>query len=329
MKHSPSSDGSSDRLTLSFYCYQPMAEHREDGKDLDSVRDELYACLCARSVLGRVYVASEGVNGQVSVPADSVHDFQSFLGHHLQVESVRMAIEEGVSFEKLTVKIKQSLVADGHSSSAHHDGPVGEHVDAQKWHALMDEPDSVVIDVRNDYEHEVGHFKGAKLMNVSTFRDQFAQIADDYTSYKKHKVLLYCTGGIRCEKTSTMMMNQGYEQVYQLRGGILEYKKQIDELGLKSRFVGKNFVFDKRLSERVTDDVVSQCYNCGVQSDEIKNCAWMGCNALFVQCPSCDEKYDGCCSEECAKKHRLSLQAQKAIVRHFPEDVPRFKSRFH
>ena len=310
------------RQTLSFYSYQQITG------DLEQFRHQLYTDLNHQAVLGRVYIAAEGVNGQVSVHQHNFAQFSDYLNQLLGVSAVRIAIEEGTSFTKLTVKLKSRLVADGGLPPLEQDQKlIGQHVDAQQWHSLMDDTHSITIDVRNDYEHEVGHFQGAHLMPVSTFREQLQQMPTTFESYKNHKILLYCTGGIRCEKTSVMLLKAGFKEVYQLKGGIIEYKKQIDQLGIKSRFLGKNFVFDRRLSERITDDVLSQCYNCGATSDHMINCAWTGCNTLFVQCDSCGTIFDHCCSQSCADKHALSPEEQKAIAQNFPAQAPRFKSR--
>lgn len=321
------SEPSSQRQTLSFYSYRHLDEHHNGEEDgLAAIREQLKAQLEALDVYGRIYIAAEGINGQVSIYPASLHPLKKLLHEQFGVSSLRWAIEEGESFTKLTLKLKSTLVADGGRPPLPEYG-VGAHVDALRWHELMDEVDSITVDVRNNYEHEVGHFKGAHLMQVETFRDQLQRLPQELASFKQHKILLYCTGGIRCEKASSLLLEQGFKAVFQLSGGIIQYKQQLDALGLQSRFLGKNFVFDQRLSERITPDILAKCYTCGTPTDELKNCTWMGCNTLFVQCDTCGTKLDHCCSESCQHKNSLSPEEQQAIVQNFSRPVPRFKSR--
>ena len=311
---------SSRRLTMSLYSYQDVCSP-------DELREDLYHELSKRQVLGRIYIAREGVNGQLSAKEERLSEIREYFTQRFPQATVNFAIEGGDSFIKLVVKVKKQIVADGSNFPQTPGQLAGIHLDAERWHAFMDDPNSVVVDVRNDYEHEVGHFEGAHRMDVSTFREQFGAITTELKDHKDKKILLYCTGGIRCEKTSSMMLNSGFREVYQLKGGVLGYKKQIDDRGLESRFLGKNFVFDGRISERVTDHIVSRCYTCGKPSDNIVNCRWRGCNTLYVQCESCQQEYDGCCSHSCRKKYQLPEEAQRAIVKHFHQKAPKFKSR--
>lgn len=322
------SESSSQRQTLSFYSYRHLDEHPSSKDGLATICEQLKTHLDTLNVYGRIYIAAEGINGQVSIHPASLEAFKHLLHQQFGVSSFRWAIEEGESFTKLTLKLKPAIVADGGlpplKKTEH---GVGTHVDAPRWHQLMDEQGSITVDVRNNYEHEVGHFKGAHLMQVETFRDQLQRLPQELAEFKQHKVLLYCTGGIRCEKASSLLLEQGFNEVYQLSGGIIQYKQQIDKLGLKSRFLGKNFVFDKRLSERITPHIIAKCYTCGTPTDQLKNCTWIGCNTLFVQCDTCGARLDHCCSEPCKHKNSLSPEEQQAIVQNFPQSAPRFKSR--
>ncbi|MCY4381322.1 MAG: rhodanese-related sulfurtransferase, partial [Proteobacteria bacterium] len=287
------------RVTRSFYVYQPLNK-------LEELRNQLYLTWRSLAVLGRVYIAAEGINAQVSVPEENVSKFKQMVLASFPDIHWGGVVEDGRSFLKLTIKIKQQLVASGDELGGEKNIPmerVGQHLTALEWHQMMDDPNSVTIDVRNEYEHAIGHFEGAHLMASSSHRQQYQEILNTFNEDKQKKILLYCTGGIRCEKTSAFLLQHGFSQVYQLQGGITGYKKEIDHHGLISRFKGKNFVFDDRLGERITGDVISECYTCGKPSDDYHNCAWLGCHTLFIQCAECRKKMDHCCSESCQNKN--------------------------
>ena len=170
--------------------------------------------------------------------------------------------------------------------------------------------------MRNHYESEIGHFKGAQLPDVDTFRESLPIIEKKYNSSKEEKnILMYCTGGIRCEKASAYLINKGYKNVYQLNGGIIEYARQVKEHNLENKFLGKNFVFDNRRSERISGDIISNCHQCGDKCDEHVNCNNEACHLLFIQCESCAKKYDGCCSIECSEINSLPIEKQKELRR--------------
>lgn len=153
--------------------------------------------------------------------------------------------------------------------------------------------------MRNNYESMIGRFENAITPNAFTFREELPLAKEALRGNEEKKVLLYCTGGIRCEKASAYLKHHGFKNVYQLHGGIIDYKHQIEREGLPSKFKGKNFVFDERLGERITDDVLAQCYQCDTVCDDYTNCANVECNLLFIQCTECKEKFSGCCSTEC------------------------------
>ena len=166
------------------------------------------------------------------------------------------------------------------------------------------------MDFRNHYESEVGHFKGAITPQVTTFRESLPIIADMLKDQKEKDIVMYCTGGIRCEKASAYMKHKGYENVFQLEGGIIEYAKQVKERGLENKFIGVNFVFDERLGERISDDIIAQCHQCGRPSDHHINCANDYCHLLFIQCPECAEKYNHTCSDLC-KSYLSKSEAER------------------
>ncbi|MCY4443404.1 MAG: rhodanese-related sulfurtransferase [Proteobacteria bacterium] len=306
------------RITLSFYAYVPIA-------DPSTLRDSLFAKLNDFAVLGRIYVATEGINAQISVPQQHMDKVGDLVRDYFGDVLINLAAtQRDVSFIKLIIKVRHHIVAGGEDGLDM--SRVGKHLDARQWHHVMDDKDAVVVDVRNVYEYEVGHFRGALRMKTDTFRDQCRKLPELLRPYKSQKILLYCTGGIRCEKVSAMLLSQDFCQVYQLRGGITHYKKQIDQQGLESRFVGKNFVFDQRLGERITEDVIARCHCCGTPCDTHTNCEWEGCHILFIQCPACQEKWGGCCSETCHKKSLLPQEKKRFLLKFFPQKVSRYKS---
>ena len=173
----------------------------------------------------------------------------------------------------------------------------GIHLNAEKFNTLLADPDSICLDMRNHYESEIGHFNGAITPDVDTFRESLQLIEQDLAQHKEDKkLLMYCTGGIRCEKASAYFKHKGFKNVYQLEGGIIEYSRQVNQYGLENQFIGKNFVFDERRAERISEHVIAQCHQCGTPCDSHVNCANQACHLLFIQCDSCNEKRQSCCS---------------------------------
>jgi UPF0176 protein len=248
-------------------------------------------------VLGRIYVSSEGINAQVSVPDEQFTLFKEQLDSIDFLRDLRLnrAIEDKpVSFYKLAIKIRSKIVADGISDPNFDVTNSGRHLKAEEFNLLTDRDDVVVVDMRNHYESEVGHFENAILPDVDTFREQLPVVEDLLSEKKETPVVMYCTGGIRCEKASAYLKYRGFKEVYQLEGGIIEYSRRVNQLGLKNKFRGKNFVFDNRLGERITTDVIAECHICGTACDDHTNCANPACNLLLIMCPSCVEKLNNC-----------------------------------
>lgn len=297
------------RVTISFYKYHHLT-------DPSAFRDDLYLHFEKIGVLGRVYVAKEGINAQISVPADRFEEFKTYLYSIDFLNKVRLnvAVEDnGKSFFKLKILVRNKIVADGLDDASFDVTNQGAHVNAQEFNRLADDPNTIILDMRNHYESEVGHFRNAILPDVDTFREEL-QIAEDIMKQQKDKnLLMYCTGGIRCEKASAWMKHLGFRNVFQLEGGIIKYAKEVKEQGLENKFIGKNFVFDERLGERISNDIIAQCHQCGQPCDDHTNCKNDGCHLLFIQCKKCAEQYDGCCSEECKNIIALPVEAQKEI----------------
>ena len=298
-----------DRRTLSFYKYH----HIEDPKIF---RDELYTLFDSLEVLGRIYVATEGINAQISVPTEKFEAFKKELFSISFLNGIRLNVavdDNGKSFFKLKILVRKKIVADGLDDSAFDVTDSGVHVSAQEFNQLADNPNTLIIDMRNHYESEVGHFKNAICPDVDTFREEL-QIAEDLmTEHKDKNLLMYCTGGIRCEKASAWMKYKGFKNVFQLDGGIIEYARQVKEQGLENKFIGKNFVFDERLGERITEDIISVCHQCGNPCDDHTNCKNDGCHLLFIQCEACAKEFNNCCSQECKDILALPVEQQKEI----------------
>ncbi len=299
-----------ERLTISFYKYARIG-------NTGLFRNHLFIHWNELEVLGRIYVAEEGINAQLSVPAENFEAFKTHLDSITFLENVRLNIaieQDNLSFLKLKVKVRDKIVADGLNDASFDVTNKGIHVGAEQFNELIEDPDTVLVDMRNHYESEIGHFKNAVTPDVDTFRDSLDIIERDLADHKKDKKLvMYCTGGIRCEKASAYYRHKGFEQVYQLEGGIIEYARQVEQKGLENKFMGKNFVFDHRRGERITNDVIAQCHQCGAPCDEHVNCANEACHLLFIQCEACAKKMDNCCSPECKEVHALPFEEQKAL----------------
>ena len=320
------------RLTLSFYAYAKIENPKQ-------FRDELFIAWNALDALGRIYVAHEGINAQMSVPADQFDAFRHTLEVYDFLQGIRLNVaveQDDHSFLKLTIKVRPKIVADGLNDESFDVTNKGVHLKAREFNQLLEDPNTIVVDFRNHYESEVGHFQGAITPDVETFRESLPIINEQLQDFKEDKnLLMYCTGGIRCEKASAYFKHQGFKNVYQLEGGIIEYTRQIKEENIESKFIGKNFVFDHRLGERITDDIVSQCHQCGKPCDNHTNCANDACHLLFIQCDECKAAMENCCSTECLDiihlpkdeqvKRRKGLQVGNKIFRKGKSDALKFK----
>ena len=303
-------ENSQERITLSFYKYFNLGNP-------NLFRDYIYIKWSAIDVLGRIYVANEGINAQLSVPSENLEIFKKSIDEITPLNDVRLniALEHySKSFLKLTIKIKEKIVADGLDDKTFDVTRIGEHLDAQRFNQMLDNKNTVCIDMRNHYESEIGYFNGAIKPNVDTFRESLEIIDNELEKNGKEKnYLMYCTGGIRCEKASAYLIHKGIKNVFQLEGGIIEYTRQVKDKKLKNNFLGKNFVFDERRGERISDDIVSNCHQCGKPCDTHINCINESCHLLFIQCEDCKEKMNSCCSKECMEINELSYDQQKAL----------------
>ena len=297
------------RKTVSFYRYVII-------NSTSDLRDELYESWKNLGVLGRIYLAHEGVNAQLSIPEHNWNEFVNKVhSNPLFIDMpFKIAVEDdGQSFFKLTIKIRKQIVADGLEIDEYDVTNVGKHLDAKAWNDAL-ENGATVVDMRNHYESEIGKFKGAICPDVETFKEELPEVKELLKGKEDEQILLYCTGGIRCEKTSAYLKHYGFTDVNQLHGGIIDYARQLNNNEtLSNNFEGKNFVFDERRGERISDDVISSCHQCGEPFDTHVNCRNVNCNLLFLQCDNCKEKYENCCSVDCIEIINLPPEKQKEL----------------
>lgn len=308
-------DAGKKRLTISFYQYANI-------KDPQVFRDLLYVKWDSMEVLGRIYIAPEGINAQFSLPADQFSNFRDHLETISFLKDIRLNVareQDNKSFLKLKIKVKSKIVADGLNDDSFDVTDIGTHLNAKDFNDILDNPQTVLVDMRNHYESEIGHFTNAITPDVDTFRESLPIIEEDIKAHKEDKnIVMYCTGGIRCEKASAYFKHKGFKNVFQLEGGIIEYARQIEAEGLENKFMGKNFVFDERRGERISDDVISSCHQCGNACDVHTNCLNVACNLLFLQCEECKSKNDNCCSSACKEVTSLSFEEQKELRKGTP-----------
>ena len=299
-----------DRITISFYQY-----HKIENPQL--FRDKLFLEWQTLDVLGRTYVSYEGINAQISVPSENFLELKNQLDTIPFLNNIRLnvAIEQhNKSFLKLKIKVRNKIVADGLNDDTFDVTNKGVHLNAKEFNQMLEDPNTICVDMRNHYESEIGHFDGAITPDVDTFRDSLDIIEEDLKENKENKnLLMYCTGGIRCEKASAYYKHKGFKNVFQLEGGIIEYTRQVKSEHLENKFLGKNFVFDHRRAEKISDHVVANCHQCGSPCDVHVNCANEACHLLFIQCKDCSEKMKTTCSAECQEIIQLPYEEQKKL----------------
>jgi len=298
-----------ERVTLSFYRYVIL-------DDPEKMRHQLFKQWSSLNVLGRIYLAKEGINAQLSLPEHHLDQFKKELYSLEEFSDVPLKIavdNDGKSFFKLVIKVRKKIVADGLDDYSYDVTNVGNHLQAAEFHRHIGGDDTIVIDMRNHYEFEVGHFEGAINLDVDTFRDALPKVVDEFADQRDKKFLLYCTGGIRCEKASAYMKHHGFEDVNQLHGGIIDYGHMLKRSNEPSKYIGKNFVFDDRLGERITEEIISVCHQCGQTCDDHVNCANDGCHLLFIQCDECKLRYNGCCTIDCKEFIALPEEEQREL----------------
>lgn len=286
-------------LILAYYHLDPIANPEQEVLTHKAFFKD-------RDVTSRIYISEQGINGQMSASLADAQAYMDWMHSRPEFNDVQFKIHpyhEQV-FPRITIKYRKQLVAvDADVDLSNR----GEHVSPKQWKQMLETKDNhVLLDVRNDYEWKVGHFEGAELPQCETFRD-FKAYADKLKTEvdpQKTPVMMYCTGGIRCELYSAILKDKGFDKVYQLDGGVINY-------GLKEgndHWLGKLFVFDDRLAVPLCEKestVISACHHCGKADDHYFNCANMDCNKLFICCATCLEKFSGCCQEACQKAPRI------------------------
>lgn len=298
------------RITISFYKYFNI-------NDPQTFRDEMYVKFLELNVFGRIYIAHEGINAQISVPESNFEQFKEALYNFSpELDGLRLNIaidDDGKSFWVLKMKVRSKIVADGIDDPNFNPSHIGTYLKADQVNEMMERGDTIFVDMRNHYEYEVGHFENALEVPSDTFREQLPMAVEMLKDHRDKKIVMYCTGGIRCEKASAYLRHKGFENVYHVEGGVIEYARKAKQHELPLKFIGKNFVFDERLGERITADIISNCHQCGKPCDTHTNCNNDGCHLLFIQCDECKAKYDGCCCENCVHEFHLPIEVQRAL----------------
>jgi UPF0176 protein len=316
-----------ERRTISFYRYVKIESPKE-------LRDQLYILWETLNAFGRVYFSYEGINAQMSVPKDNWDEFvkQLYAIPYFTDVPFKFAVEDtGKSFYKLIIKVRDKIVADGINDPTFNPSDTGWYLNAKEFNEYLEKPGTIVVDMRNHYESEVGRFENAFCPDSDTFKEELPEVIEHLKGQEDKNVLMYCTGGIRCEKASAYFKHKGFKNVFHLKGGIIQYAHEIKEQGIKSKFIGKNFVFDERVGERITDDIIAECHQCGTPCDRHVNCKNDDCHLLFIQCEECEKKMNGCCTPACMDIVALPVEEQRKLrkgkIKSEKETLSVYKSR--
>jgi UPF0176 protein len=316
-----------ERVTFSFYKYVKI----ENPKEL---RDQLFQSWTDLNCFGRIYIAHEGINAQMNVPKSNWDSFvnELYSDSRFTNRPFKIAVDDdGKSFYKLVIKVKDKVVADGITDPDFDASNTGTYLNAEGFNKAIEDPNTIVVDMRNHYESEVGRFDNAFCPDADTFREELPLVVDHLKGQEDKKVIMYCTGGIRCEKASAYLKYKGFKDVNHLQGGIIQYAKEVKEQGLESKFRGVNFVFDERIGERITEDILSNCHQCGEPCDTHVNCKNDDCHLLFIQCEKCATKMEGCCTPKCKEIAALPIEMQRELrkgkMKNGPECLSVYKSR--
>lgn len=286
-------------LVVACYSFTPLPNPQE-------IIQQLKKFLCNREVTGRIYISEEGMNCQMSGVEEDARAFMDYLAAHPLLAPRHFNIDRHHenAFPRLTIKYRPQLVALDKKVDI---SKTGTHLPPKQFREMVENgEDQLLLDVRNDYEWKMGHFEGAELPNLTQFRDftQYAQELGQRVDKEKTKVLMYCTGGIRCEIYSALLKDLGFSNVYQLEGGVIRYGKEEGTALWK----GKLFVFDDRLAVDIGEEAsppITHCKECHGATDCYFNCANMDCNAFFLSCEPCLHTFQGCCSQSCAEEGRV------------------------
>ncbi len=302
--------------TLLYYCYARIENAEQFAAD------HLLFCK-SLALVGRIIVADEGLNGTISGSAENCKIYRDAILADPRFTHTEFKIDEvpEPTFIKMHVRYKSEIVHSGLRDPKIIDPTkeTGKHLEPQDFLAMKDNDDVVILDVRSNYEHQIGRFKNAITLDIENFRD-FPKMINELAQYKDKKILTYCTGGIKCEKASALLIKEGFKDVYQLHGGIIKYGK---EAGGED-FEGKCYVFDNRLTvdvNKVNPKVISTCFNCGTETTKMINCANPECNEHFTQCDNCGEKLQGCCSSTCMEHPRKRIYDGSGYYVKIPQPI--------
>lgn len=258
---------------------------------------------------GRIIIAEEGINGTLGGEERLVQRYIELMNEHPLFGNIDFKTSEGDAsyFPRLRIVIKEEITRMGVDPKKITADQGGKHLTPKQVHELLQNPPEnlIILDGRNDYEAEIGRFKGAIVPPIKTFRDFPAYIDENAELFKDKQVFMYCTGGIRCERASAYLKSKGVaEEIYQLEGGIHRYAEQFPD----GYFRGKNYVFDDRIAVTVNDDILSKCHLCPEPCADFTNCVNSKCNNQYIACPECIDKYNNCCGSEC-----MQLVAERKV----------------
>lgn len=279
---------------LLYYCFTKIDDPAAFTEDHRALCESL-------GLKGRILIAEEGINGTCSGPIDACEQYMAALAGDSRFEGIEFKIDEADehAFKKLFVRLRPEIITLGERVEGRVEERTGHHLDPVEWQRMMDKEDVVILDGRNDYEHEVGRFRGSIRPPVESFKEFPGWLRANRELFDNKRILTYCTGGIRCEKLSAWMLQEGFKDVFQLHGGIVEYAKHPETQG--EGFEGINVVFDDRVAvpagERASE--LTRCRECGTPTINYVNCANVLCNDRILLCEKCEEATGRTCSEAC------------------------------
>ncbi|MES2654465.1 MAG: rhodanese-related sulfurtransferase [Bacteroidota bacterium] len=281
-------------LVLAYYNYTRI----DDAEDM--VAKHMAYCKSLK-LRGRIYIAHEGINGTISGTREACEQYMKDLKADVRFSTTEFKIDEVAehAFQRMHVRYKTEIVYSGLRDPKVIDPTkeTGKHLKGEEFLELKDQEDVIILDVRSNYETRLGKFKNAITLDMENFREFPEKIAE-LEQYRDKKIITCCTGGIKCEKASALLLKEGFKDVYQLHNGIIGYAK---ETGGKD-FEGVLYVFDGRVSvpvNEVNPTVISACKKCGGPAPRNLNCANVECNDQFNMCESCAEEMEGACSDAC------------------------------
>lgn len=289
---------------LLYYQFVTIEEPEQFAHDHRALCESL-------GLYGRIIIASEGVNGTVAGTREATQSYMDALHADARFADTRFKIDSAskLPFTRLSVRVKDEIVVMRPPVPVAPAKRSGERLSPRQFHDEMLRDDVVILDGRNDYEYDVGHFRRAIRPDVRYFRDFPEWLSTQFPVDKNQRILTYCTGGIRCEKLTAYMLEQGYTNVAQLDGGIIAYGQDPEVRG--KGFAGKCYVFDERLVVPVNqeeDVIVGRCHHCGKACDRFVNCAYDPCHYQHLCCEACDDTHAGCCSSLCEQLQAQHLQ---------------------